>query len=538
MIHNPILPGFYPDPSICRVEDDFYLVTSSFSYFPGVPIFHSKDLMHWEQLGHVLDREEQLHVTYEDISMGIFAPTIRYHEGTFYMITTNMTTHENFICTATNPAGPWSNPTVIAGAGGIDPSLFFDDDGKVYFTGTAGFGDKRYDHQVIVCSEIDVNTCQLVGEEWAIGDGAAKDAYSPEGPHIYKKDGWYYLLIAEGGTEHFHAVTISRSKSIKGPFENYIGNPILTHRHLGKDYPICNVGHADLVELKDGSWYMVCLGSRLGGGYHKPLGRETFLMPVSWEDGWPLISPGTGKVELEYPSPNLPEHPFSYKEETDRFDGNSLGMEWNYLGTPYEKFTRVENGKLYIRMLAKNLVPQEFEGEVFDFFGHISKMGKTKECMPFVGKRMTQPVFDAETLMELNPVGTESAGMVILQNNANQIRLECSSAGDDMITFSVKTVRYGLPEGKMHYEEQEIKSITLPKSPAYGLKIKGENNKYSFAVVAEGEEFYVAGDVDGSYLGSESAGGFVGAYIGLFATGNGTSSDNEATFHYFSIRNK
>ena len=135
MIKNPILKGFYPDPSICRADDDFYMVTSSFSYFPGVPVFHSRDLVNWEQIGHVLDRKEQLHVTYEDISLGIFAPTIRYHEGTFFMITTNMTTHENFFCTAKNPAGPWSDPIIIKEAEGIDPSLFFDDDGKIYFTG-------------------------------------------------------------------------------------------------------------------------------------------------------------------------------------------------------------------------------------------------------------------------------------------------------------------------------------------------------------------------------------------------------------------
>lgn len=536
MIHNPILPGFYPDPSICRVEDDFYLVTSSFSYFPGVPVFHSRDLMHWEQIGHVLERAEQLHVTYEDISMGIFAPTIRYHEGTFYMITTNMTTHENFICTAADPAGPWSNPHVVTGAGGIDPSLFFDEDGKVYFTGTAGFGDTRYDHQVIVCSEIDLNTFQLVGEEWAIGDGALKGAHAPEGPHLYKKDGWYYLLIAEGGTEHFHAVTVSRSKSIKGPFENYAGNPILTHRHLGKNYPICNVGHADMVELKDGSWYMVCLASRLIGGYHKPLGRETFLAPVTWEDGWPIVSAGTGKIEMEYPSPNLPECIYSRKPEIDRFENNKLSMEWNYLGTPYENYVQIKDHKLYMRMLSKNLIPSEFEGDEFDFFGHINKTGQTKENMPFIGKRITGDRFEAEVLVEVNPTGAEGAGIAVLQNNANQLRLECNSVSEDMISFTAYTVRYGLVDGKMHYEENAQGSVTIPKTPGYALRVKARDNKYSFAVVTAGEEYYIVSELDGSYLGSESAGGFVGAYLGLFATGNGTISDNEAIFHSFAVK--
>lgn len=537
MIYNPILPGFYPDTSICRVEDDFYLVTSSFSFFPGIPVFHSRDLMHWEQIGHVLDRQTQLHVTYEDISMGIFAPTIRYYDGIYYVISTNMTTHENFICTASDPAGSWSDPHVLKSVEGIDPSLFFDEDGKVYFTGTGGgFGSKRYDHQVIICSEIDLVNFQLVGEEWAIGDGAAKDAKSPEGPHIYKKDGWYYLMVAEGGTEHFHAVTISRSKNISGPYENYDGNPILTHRHLGKNYPVCNVGHADMVELKDSSWYMVCLASRLVGGYHKPLGRETFLTPVTWEDGWPVVSYGTGKVEMEYPSPNLGECIFTNGRETDNFEDDKLSMEWNYLGTPYTEFVKVQNQKLHIKMLAKNMVPEEFEGKKFDFFDHIPKIGKTKESMPFIGKRIQSFSFLAETLVEMKPSGSESAGIAILQNNANQIRLEGMENDTKTITFSVKKVQYGLCDGRMHYDVREEGNITIPRTLTYGLKVKATENQYSFAIVEEGKEYEVARNVDGGFLGSESAGGFVGAYIGLFATGNGTSSENEAIFHYFSIR--
>lgn len=537
MIHNPILPGFYPDPSICCVGQDFYIVTSSFSYFPGVPVFHSKDLMHWEQIGHVLDREEQLHVTYEDVSMGIFAPTIRCYEGTFYLITTNMTTHENFICTAANPAGEWSNPHVITAAKGIDPSLFFDDDGKVYFMGTSSFTNKKYDHQVIICSEIDLKTFQLIGEEWVIGDGALKNAWSPEGPHIYKKDNWYYLLIAEGGTEHYHAVTISRSKNIRGPFENYAGNPILTHRHLGKNYPISNVGHADMIELPDGSWYMVCLASRLVGGYHKPMGRETFIAPVTWEDGWPVVSLGTGKLEWEYPAPNLTKKQYPAVKQESTFEGKTLGMEWNYLGTPYQHFTRIADKKLYIRMLKKNLIPSEFEGEEYNFFGHMEKLGNTRENMPFVGKRMTATTFEARALLEVHLNAEECAGIAIYQNNANHLRLECQDYDKDKIRFAVRTVRFGLPEGKMHYEETTVGCVELPESTIYELKIYAAENLYSFSVIADGAEYYVAKDVDGSYIGSESAGGFVGAYIGLFATGNGVDSSNEAAFHCLTISN-
>lgn len=537
MIQNPILKGFYPDPSICRVDEDFYMVTSSFSYFPGVPVFHSKDLMHWEQIGHVLDRKEQLHTTYEDISLGIFAPTIRYNNGVFYMITTNMTTHENFFCTATDPAGPWSDPIVIRDATGIDPSLFFDDDGKVYFTGTSGFGDKRFDHQVIACSEIDLTTGQLVGEQWAIGDGAAKGAISPESPHLYKKDGWYYLLIAEGGTEHYHAVTVSRSKDLHEPFENFHANPILTHRHLGKNYPICNVGHGDLVELSDGSWYIVCLATRLINGYHKLLGRETFIAPVVWEEDWPIVSPGSGKVEWTYPSPNLKPFPVSLPCDHDDFKDGRLGFAWNYLGTPYEDFVHVALGKMSVQMLKKNIVPWEFEGEVFDFFGHMMHTGKTHENMPWIGKRLTEATFTASTKVSATLKGKEATGIAILQNNANQLRIEVSaSETPDKVLVSVYKVVYGLLEGKMHYEETCEGQAEIAADDAYVLTINGHDNMYDFSVeTASTPVIQVATDVDGTHLGTESAGGFVGAYAGLYATANGKVSDNHADFAYFDL---
>ena len=532
MIHNPILPGFYPDPSICRVEDDFYLVTSSFSYFPGIPVFHSRDLIHWEQIGHVLDRKEQVHLTYQDMSTGIFASTIRYHEGVFYVISTNLTTMENFICTADHPAGPWSMPHVIKAAGGIDPSLFFDDDGSCYFTGTSPMGAKEYDHQMIVLSKIDLDTFQLTGEVSAIGDGALKGAGSPEGPHIYKKDGWYYLLIAEGGTEHFHAVTVSRSKNITGPYENYAGNPILTHRHLGKMYPICNVGHADLVELADGSWYMVCLGSRLMDGYHKLLGRETFLAPVSWEDGWPVVSAGTGKIEEAYEAPDLPEYIFAEKEKTS-FGGEQLGMEWNTLGTPYEDFYCVSKDRLYIQMKALNLVPWEYDHTEFDFFKHISSVGNTKKNMPFVGRRICAMQFEAGVTMRAQLEEKQGAGIVLLQHNANQLRLEVRKK-EEKAEVTLFEVKYCLENGMRWFEEKNLGSVDVENNGEWKLRVKGDYTKFFFFVTDDaGKEYCVAENVDGSFLGSETCGGFVGTYIGLFASGNGTDYNKEAEFSDF-----
>ena len=362
-LQNPLLKGFYPDPSICRVGEDFYMVTSSFSYFPGVPVFHSRDLCSWEQIGHVLDRPEQLPLNGKAISGGIFAPTIRYHEGTFYMITTNIDHGGNFIVTAENPAGPWSNPHWIEHAPGIDPSLFWDEDGRAYMSGTAGFG--AGEAPIWIC-EIDLQEFKLIGERKHVWGGALIGASAPEAPHIYKKDGWYYLLIAEGGTEHFHAVTIARSREIYGPYEGNPGNPIMTHRHLGEQYPICNTGHADFVELADGSWYAVMLASRIYGGYHKNLGRETFIAPMIWEQDWPIISPGSGRIEWTYPAPKLTAGEVVPQADVtkDEFDSSDLPFYWNSLGTPTEaEEFKVSDSHLYIRTGKQSLIPIESSGK-------------------------------------------------------------------------------------------------------------------------------------------------------------------------------
>ncbi|HHV10829.1 MAG TPA: glycoside hydrolase family 43 protein [Clostridiales bacterium] len=538
MLTNPILSGFYPDPSIVRVEDDFYMVTSSFSFFPGVPIFHSRDLAHWEQIGHVLDRESQLSLTYEMISGGIFAPTIRYHEGTYYMITTNASMQgKNFIVTAKDPKGPWSELHVIEGAVGIDPSLFFDDDGKVYYTGSAGYGEEPG----VWCSEIDLKKMELVGERKVLWAGALKNAASPEGPHIYKKDGWYYLMISEGGTEHYHAITISRSKEVMGEYEGFEGNPILTHRHLGKNYPICNVGHGDLVELKDGSWYMVMLGSRLMGGYHKIMGRETFITPVTWEDGWPVVSYGTGKVELSYPSPeSLPVNGTKEKRAVvlDHFDGDKLGMEWNFLGTPYEDFVKLQDSCLMLKLLKKQITPWELDGIGTSFYEKYLLIGKTKECVSFLGRRQQHKSFEVMVKLVFLPEESEHAGLVVLQNDAHQLRLECclNEKGDPCVKcVSTKLL---VKEERQYYKEECHGSVEVNMTkdkPAIYLKIKGNETNYSFYAGTSKEQLVaVCENVDGGFLGSETAGGFVGAYIGMFASGVTETKEKYAAFDWYS----
>ena len=245
---NPILPGFYPDPSICRVGEDYYLVTSSFEYFPGVPVFHSRDLVNWRQIGHCLTRKSQLDLDAAKSSGGIYAPTIRHHAGRFYMVTTDTTGRGNILVSADDPAGPWSEPISIR-QGGIDPSLFFDASGKVYFSSNCLHGNRRGLQQ----SEIDIEMGELLSASKFLWEGTG--GKYPEAPHLYLKDGWYYLLIAEGGTEFGHMITVARSRAAFGPFEPCPQNPILSHRSTS--HSIQSTGHGDMIQDHLGGWWMV-----------------------------------------------------------------------------------------------------------------------------------------------------------------------------------------------------------------------------------------------------------------------------------------
>ncbi|MEZ5072948.1 MAG: glycoside hydrolase family 43 protein [Bacteroidales bacterium] len=273
---NPTLPGFYSDPSVCRVGDDYYLISGTFEYFPGVPVFHSKDLVNWEQIGHCLHRPGQL-----PEGINIFAATIRHHEGTFYMITTNLSGRRgNFYVTATDPAGPWSDPIFLEEVGGIDPDLFFDDDGKVYVVSST-----------FVLNEIDIKTGDILVQGPKVWNGTG-GRYA-EGPHIYKKDGLYYLMAAEGGTEEAHMETIARSHNIWGPYTENPANPILAHANAaGQGNPIQGVGHADIIQAHDDSWWIVFHGYRTirQGERTSWAGRPVWLR-VTWpKNGWPVVN--------------------------------------------------------------------------------------------------------------------------------------------------------------------------------------------------------------------------------------------------------
>lgn len=508
--HNPILSGFYPDPSICAVGRDFYLVCSTFAYFPGLPVFHSTDLTHWEQIGNALDRPEQLDLEGCRHSQGIYAPTIRYHEGTFYLITTYSSGPGSFVLTAKDPAGPWSDPYWLGeDAPGIDPSLFFDDDGRCYYVGTrpnpAGV---RYNGDwEIWAQELDLATMRLTGQSHALWKGAMNGVIWPEGPHLYKHEGRYYLMHAEGGTGPDHCVCVARADEVFGPYTGNPDNPILTHRHLGRDYPVTCAGHGDLVQAEDGSWYMVLLACRPRSG-HTLLGRETFLAKVRWESGWPVANPGVGRLE------DTLELPFAEQEVLPAppvytFPGPGLPPEFLTLRAPAAGTFVPDpaDGSLTVRLLPATL--------------------KELSAPAYLGLRWQHHRFQAMLAMEFEPAAPNAcAGLALVQNNTNHLRLEkcrgesgpalrlilCEN-GTDRILASTP-----LPDGRL-----ELRAVVRDLQARLYWRTAGSWQPLGDAV-------------DLRCLSTESAGGFTGCTAGLYASSNGEPSRETARFAWFACQ--
>lgn len=511
-IKNPILSGFYPDPSICAVGEDFYLVNSTFAYFPGVPIFHSKDLAHWEQIGNILDRKSQLPLNDCGHSAGIYAPTIRYYDGKFYMITTNVSGGGNFIVTAEKPEGPWSEPYYLGQeAQGIDPSLFFDEDGKCYYVGTRSNseGSKYYGDNEIWLQELDLVSMKLTGSSQILWRGAFQNAVWAEGPHLYKVNGYYYLMIAEGGTGPNHGITIARSKALNGPYESNQNNPILTHRHLGKEYPIVYVGHGDLVEAYDGSWYIVMLASRPCGGYTN-MGRETFLAKVTWEDGWPVINPFIGKLE-DYVEVSLKEKKVIPQDPVYHFDGKKLPHAFVMLRNPEPDMYSLEENTGYLRLYLR---PEAL---------------RDKKSPSFIGLRQTHHNYQVNTKMEFGGIfDNESAGLAIIQSNEYHVRFEiCQREGHRYVAL-VSCIK-----GKDNIvAESEIRKSD--EKEAIFMKIVNQGQKADFYYKLEEEWIILAKDMDIHFLSTEVAGGFTGCVVGMYASSNGKASNSFVDYPWFS----
>ena len=487
---NPIIPGFYPDPSVCRVGEDYYLVNSSFEFFPGVPLWHSRDLLHWEQLGYVLTRESQLPLEKARTSGGIYAPTIRYHDGRFYMITTNVTGGGNFFVWTDDIHGEWSEPIYIDQAG-IDPSLFWDDDGTVYYTGTHTDENGNFG---IGMFPVDLETGARLGETKVIWYGTGGKC--PEGPHLYKINGWYYLMIAEGGTEYGHMETIARSRSVWGPYESCPHNPILTHRNTFRsDFQA--LGHADLVDDPDGKWWLVFHAIRPSMFMLHHIGRETMLAPVTWdEDGWPVVyggklieSPmqtqGDGDVRVEI-------------NWRDDFSAPEPAPRWSWLRNPDRACYTFGHG-LTLRGAADTL----------DDIG----------APTFLGVRQQQFAVRYQTSMQLSGE-TGRAGLTIFHTAEHHYDLYAQRQGSGC---TVQLFR------RVADMETRTESVIFADTDTLLLRIDADRHMYTFFAGVNEAHLVKIGTGSTQLLSTECMNcTFTGCFSGMFAEGNCT-----ARFDYF-----
>lgn len=495
---NPVIRGFHPDPSICRVGHDYYLVTSSFEYFPGVPLFHSTDLVNWQQIGHVLTRREQLNLSNAGSSGGIYAPTIRYHNGTFYMTTTNVSDCGNFYVHTEDPFGKWSDP-ILVDQPGIDPDLFFDEDGQVYFTTSHdAMGQGTYQ------SRIDTRTGERLSDIKLIWKGTG--GQYPEAPHLYRIGHWYYLMISEGGTEYGHMVTIARSKRPDGPFESCPYNPILSHRSLLK--PIHATGHADLVQTPEGSWWAVFLGIRPNGyppRHH--LGRETFLAPARWtDDGWPIIG-NNGTIDDTMSAEDLTLVAPITAPVRDDFNNESLAASWTFLRSP-----QPENWSLSAK------------GGCLTLYGSPVTLNEA-DSPAFVGRRQQDFHCRASTHLSFKPQQDgEEAGITVYMNERFHYDMALVRlSGDSKLIFRRRLGTLWKVESEIPWSSDHIL-----------LVIQADKTHYHFGFSeSEDKEPFWFGKGESGLLATEVAGGFTGVFIAMYATGNGARSITPAHFDWF-----
>jgi alpha-N-arabinofuranosidase len=487
---NPVIPGFHPDPSICRVGDRFYLVVSSFEYFPGIPIFTSADLVSWTPLGHVLNRPSQLDLSSAPASGGIYAPTIRHHDGLFFVTATNVSGGGHFIVHAEDPAGPWSEPAWVA-QNGIDPSLFFED-GQVYFTSNiepqpGGPHVETPDFERgIQQSLVDPFTGRLLTEPRFVWSGTG--GRYPEAPHLYRRGDFYYLVLAEGGTEYGHMATIGRSTSPWGPFEPSPHGPLVSHRSVAS--ALQAVGHADLVTLPNGDWWLVALGIRPFGQWPRHLlGRETLLAPVHWrDDGWPVVGE-QGQIELEQARPALAAESATEQHTRDDFDFGVLAPEWEFVRRPLDLPEICGSRPGWLTLVARD-----------------SGLDGPFPC--FVGRRQQHYSFLAQTRLEYRPGGDgEEAGIAVRMNDTHFFALGIRRHGDTV--EAVMRQRIGGLEFSTAAAELD--------GDDFVLRVVGDSDHYRFSVETGEGAVHAAEEADSRFLTTEFAGGFTGVFVGPYA---------------------
>ena len=529
---NPIITGGYPDPSICKVGDTFYLVNSSFEYFPGLPIHKSKDLINWKLIGHGLHRESQASSTVNLVDVqsngGIHAPTIRYNKGVYYIISTNVyydaekkkADMVNFIITANNPAGPWSDPIHVEGAPGIDPDLYFDDNGRVWYVGNQAPENPSFDGEgEIWLQELDLNEYSLIGERHLLWRGACGGVWA-EGPHMYKKDGKYYLIIAEGGTSFNHAVMVAMSENIEGPYISNPRNPILTSRHLSYDNWVNSTGHGDIIELDDGRYYIVFLGIRNEINRGSNMGRETFIAPLSWErepfewkenkDLWPVVSPISGKIEKVNKvifENSVQENSNNFRDD---FNAKHLNLKWNFRRIPLEDIYSLSKRAGYLRMYCNQNIIKE------------------RSRAALMGFKQKETDFEYFINMNFNPEKDKAeAGVSIFQKD------------DNYINFTVFKNEEKIFIKMYAFQNDKIISISEQEIADYKgkikLKISSEEDEYKFLYSTRGFRYRLFTKIKNDIVKSV---GYTGAHIGLYATSNGDKSNDYADFDYIDYTSK
>ncbi len=506
-ITNPVLRGFNPDPSIVRVEDDYYIATSTFEWFPGVQIHHSKDLVNWKLITHPLSRKSQLDMKGNSDSGGVWAPCLSYNNGTFYLIYTDVKSHtggfkdtHNYLTTASDIMGPWSEP-IYLNSSGFDPSLFHDDDGRKWLLNMV------WDHRKgknrfggILLQEYSVEEQRLVGPIKNIFKGT--EIRLTEGPHVYKKDGYYYLMTAEGGTRLKHAVTLARSTSISGPYEVDPTNPILTSFEK-PELTLQKAGHGSLVQTQTGDWYLAHLcGRPLQPSGNCNLGRETAIQKCEWtEDGWLRIVGGDAGVTVE--APDLPEYRFVPEDQKHDFDSEKLDINFNSLRVPIsEEWASLKTRPGYLRLIGRE---------------SLNSMHKQS----LIARRQQAFRASAETVVEFEPENFQQmAGLVYYYNTKNYYYLHISHDEEVGKSIGIMSNTRGL------YDEPLDGRISIEGWEQCFLKAELNYSNLQFYYSQDGKEWIKIGPIlDASTISDEHAEividgfyldqGFTGAFIGM-----------------------
>lgn len=502
---NPVLAGFYPDPSVLRVGDDFYLVNSTFAWFPGIPVLHSRDLVHWRQIGNAIDRAGQLDYRRIAMSRGVFAPDISYHAGRFYIVTTCVDCGGNFVVTARDPAGPWSDPVLLPSVEGIDPSLFFDDDGKAWIVNNrAPVGTPRYDgHRALWIEGFDPIALKMLGNPTLLVDGGVAPAKRPvwiEGPHIFRHDGHYYLTAAEGGTATEHSQVIFRADAVTGPYRPAPAgvNPILTQRDLdpARPAPITSAGHADLVRLANGDWWATFLATRPYRGDLYNTGRETFLLPVTWRDGWPTILAAGRAIPTLLAAPRLPQGRAAPTTGSftvrDDFTAPTLSPAWMTMRVPPAGWGRVDRGALVLQA----------SGDAIGDHGHPS----------FVARRQAHATATVTTALAFTPTDATEAGLAAVQDDDHFLGIALTGEGGR------PAIRAFRRDGAGEPATGRTLALVPVAAGAVRLRIVARGAAYDLDFAhPHGDWRHAARDVDATILSTARAGGFTGTMIGPFA---------------------